>query len=123
ATAVDNQLPPSTTPAHISTNASTGECNITGLELGAPITSDNCGVASLTNDAPASFPIGSTVVHWTATDVHGNTNSCQQTVTVVDTQPPTITCPADVTTNADVGQCYVSAVALGTPIVADDCSP
>src|SRR5439155_1340914 len=29
---------------------------------------------------------------WLATDACGNTNTCSQTVTVVDTAPPTITC-------------------------------
>ncbi len=33
---------------------------------------------------------------WTATDMWGGTASCSQTVTVVDTTPPVISCPADI---------------------------
>ncbi len=34
---------------------------------------------------------------WTATDACSNSASCSQTVTVVDTIPPTINCPSDIT--------------------------
>ncbi|MFC1982790.1 hypothetical protein ACFLV5_03290 [Chloroflexota bacterium] len=33
---------------------------------------------------------------WTVTDTAGNTDNCQQTITVVDTTPPDISCPPDV---------------------------
>ncbi|MEZ5021005.1 MAG: hypothetical protein R2756_12985 [Bacteroidales bacterium] len=40
----------------------------------------------------------------------------------MDTQNPTITCPADViTVPADAGQCYATGVALGSPTTADNC--
>ncbi|MEZ5021013.1 MAG: hypothetical protein R2756_13025 [Bacteroidales bacterium] len=43
-------------------------------------------------------------------------------VTVVDTQNPTITCPADVlNVPADLNQCYATGVALGSPTTADNC--
>jgi gliding motility-associated-like protein len=47
-----------------------------------PATSDNCAVKSLTNDAPAVFPIGTTPVIWVVYDIHGNWNTCTQLVTV-----------------------------------------
>ncbi|MDR7371930.1 gliding motility-associated C-terminal domain-containing protein, partial [Flavobacterium aquidurense] len=37
----------------------------------------------VTNNAPSSFPIGNTIVTWTATDAAGNTQTCTQTVKVV----------------------------------------
>jgi hypothetical protein len=51
--------------------------------LGSPLVSDNCGVASLTNDAPSCFPVGTNLVVWTATDIHGNSANCMQQVVVV----------------------------------------
>jgi len=44
----------------------------------------------ITNDAPALFPTGDTVVTFTATDDQNNASSCSATVTVVDTTPPEI---------------------------------
>jgi hypothetical protein len=76
-TVEDNQAPTITAPANL---------NVT---LGSPITlgnataSDNCGTPTITNNAPTSYPLGVTVVTWTATDAAGNTASAQQTVTVV----------------------------------------
>src|SRR5205085_1722186 len=34
---------------------------------------------------------------WTATDTCGNSSSCKQVITVIDSTPPVITCPPDVT--------------------------
>ncbi len=43
--------------------------------------------------ANAQFPIGSTVVSYTATDNEGNSSTCSFTVTITDNQPPVINCP------------------------------
>jgi hypothetical protein len=61
-----------------------------GLNIGNPVTSDNCGVASVTNNAPSCFPIGMTAVTWTVTDIAGNSSTCVQNVTVIENQPPTV---------------------------------
>ena len=122
-TVVDTQNPTITCPVNV-TNvpANAGQCYATGVALGTPTTADNCGVASVTNNAPVQFPVGTTTVIWTVTDVNGRTATCNQTVTVVDTQNPTITCPANVTNvPANAGQCYATGVALGTPTTADNC--
>jgi hypothetical protein len=93
------------------------------VPLGMATATHPCGVANVTNNAPAQFPIGTNSVVWTATDVSGNSSSCAQTVIVVDNQPPTIACPPNVVVNADAGECYASApnVALGTPVTSDNC--
>src|SRR5207245_1433481 len=101
--------------------ADPGKCSASGVDLGTPTASDSCSSVTLSNDAPASFPKGPTVVTWTATDSNGNTATCQQTVTVNDNQPPVLTCPADVTVGTDAGQQTASNFALGTPSATDNC--
>src|SRR5262249_48775297 len=90
----------------------------TNVNLGTPITADNCAVASVTNNAPASFPVGMNVVTWTVIDTAGNTASCQQTVIVRDQTPPAITCPATLIVAANSG-CSATHVTLGTPVPSD----
>ena len=46
------------------------------------------------DDGPAHYPIGTTIVEFTATDGCGNRASATSTVTVVDTTPPVVTCTA-----------------------------
>ena len=50
------------------------------------------------------------MVIWTATDGAGNTGTCSFTVTVLDTQDPTVSCIANPTRNADAGECFYTVV-------------
>ena len=60
--------------------------------------SDVCDPSpTLSNNAPATFPDGTTHVTFTATDHDGNPGHCTADVHVVDTTAPTITCPAAIT--------------------------
>ena len=60
------------------------------VELIIPDSYDDVGVLSITNDAPEVFPLGETIVTWTATDLSGNTSSISQTVSIIDTTIPVI---------------------------------
>jgi len=73
--------------------ASSLEQNI--LELVTPETSDDVEISSVTNDAPEVFPLGETIVTWTATDDYGNSISNTQSITVLDTISPVIMAPSD----------------------------
>ncbi len=115
----DTQVPTITCPANVAATTNTG-CTATGVALGTPTTADNCGVATVTNNAPAAFPLGITTVTWTVTDNSGNTATCAQTVTVTDNVNPTITCPANVSATTNTG-CTATGVALGTPVTNDNC--
>jgi hypothetical protein len=77
----DTQLPTITAPAPVTVTAALNSCTATAT-LGSETTADNCGVASSTNNAPATFPIGNTTVTWTVTDVNGNVATATQIVTV-----------------------------------------
>ncbi len=102
-------------------NTDPGKCYKTGpVSLGTPTTSDNCGVASVTNNAPAVYNIGVNYVTWTVTDKSGNTRSCIQRVTVNDAQLPTITCPANVIANTGP-VCTATPVTVPAPVFNDNC--
>ncbi|WP_148871266.1 HYR domain-containing protein, partial [Tenacibaculum adriaticum] len=124
-TVVDNINPTiSACPSAVTVNVDAGTCTASGVSLGAaPTGTDNCGVSTITNDAPATFPIGDTTVTWTSTDAAGNTATCTQVVTVVDNINPTISaCPSAVTVNVDAGTCTASGVSLGAaPTGTDNC--
>ncbi|TCK64035.1 fibronectin type III domain protein, partial [Winogradskyella wandonensis] len=62
----DTTAPTITAPANVTVSAN-ASCEATGVILGTPTTADNCGVATVTNDAPATFPLGTTTVTWTVT--------------------------------------------------------
>jgi hypothetical protein len=64
--------------------------------LGLPTATDDCaGTVGFTNNAPASFPVGTTIVTWTASDASGNTATASQSVQVVDTVAPDVSCAPD----------------------------
>ena len=75
-TVTDNEAPVITCPADIIT------CSTSQAILGAATATDNCGDVTLTNNAPSTFGTGTTLVVWTATDIHRNTSACTQTVIV-----------------------------------------
>ncbi|MCB9284988.1 MAG: HYR domain-containing protein, partial [Lewinellaceae bacterium] len=59
---------------------------------------------------------------WTATDDCGNPSSCDQTITVVDTTEPEITCPDDYDVDADdLCQADLSPDAAGYATGTDNC--
>jgi len=95
---------------------STAKANIT---LVAPTA--NCSLASVSNNAPTTFSKGPTTVKWFVVDTDGRKDTCEQVVTVVDNQRPTITCPADITVNVDAGSCVATNVSLGTSSTNDNC--
>src|SRR4029077_9580290 len=109
----DTTVPTITCPVDLTVTANSG-CAATNVTLGAPVTGDNCGVASVTNNGPASYNLGTNFVTWVVTDNSGNTNTCVQRVIVRDTTLPTISCPTNVTVDADSAN-GASNVILGTP--------
>ncbi len=75
----------------------------TPLALGMATANDNIDgalIPVLNNSGP--FAVGATAVTWSATDQAGNAGSAAQIVSVVDTTPPAITLPANLTLLGDV---------------------
>jgi hypothetical protein len=122
----DTEDPVVTCPANITVANDPGLCSAV-VNPGIATAVDNCSgvtVAGVRSDGlalNAPYPVGMTTITWTATDASNNTDSCNQTITVNDTEPPVIT--AAVSENClwppnhdlvDVGM---------TLSVADNCTP
>ena len=90
-------------------------CSIT---IGVASATDNCGVVTPANNAPASFSPGITAVVWQVTDNQGNTVSATQLVTVSDTIAPINTSPVSLSIATDSNSCVATSVSLGTPTVS-----
>ena len=122
-TVVDNIDPTITAPAAVSVNVDAGTCATaaSNVTLGTPTTADNCSVASTTNNAPTSFPLGATTVTWTVTDGSGNTTTATQVVTVIDNIDPVLTCPNDLTVYG-VADSTLTSVSWSAATATDNCS-
>lgn len=118
----DYERPRIRPPASVATNTSPGMSGNPDVILGRATATDNCGVESITNNAPSVFPAGETLVVWTAADHAGNTASCTQTVTVVDAEDPVVVAPANVLVKTEDGPVLAKDVELGTPRVSDNCA-
>ncbi|TYA72012.1 HYR domain-containing protein, partial [Seonamhaeicola marinus] len=112
----DTTNPTITCPSNVTAGTSddgNGNCSTT-VNLGSPVTGDNCTVASVIaqvnsntiDPATFEFGLGNTTVVWIVEDSAGNTASCEQTVTVNDDETPTSPVLPDLT-----GQCSVTATA------------
>ncbi len=118
----DIERPTITAPNDVSVNTDTGVCTASNVELGQPVSDDNCRVANVENDAPSEFSAGVTPVIWTVTDIAGNSSTCTQFVTVVDAEYPVLVCPDDLVVDAAVCLGAITNIDYGQPAVSDNCS-
>jgi hypothetical protein len=126
---VDTTDPMITAPPNVTVNTGPGATScgvvVSNATLGNATASDGCS-ASVTvtrTGVPAgnNFPVGPTIVTYTANDGHGHTKSAFQTVTVIDNTPPTISVPANIVVNAPANSCSAT-VNPGTATANDNCS-
>ncbi|MBQ0786757.1 MAG: HYR domain-containing protein, partial [Oceanihabitans sp.] len=124
----DNELPVIICPLDITQTTDTASCDaiVTILE---PTAIDNC-TGTITyngvrNDAllvTDPYPVGDTIITWTATDAASNNSStCDQTITISDNELPVITCPLDITQTADTASCD-AIVTIIEPTAIDNCT-
>src|SRR5690606_21313929 len=119
-TVTDNEAPSISCPANITVNNDQAQCG--AVVTFSATANDNCGVQSITY-SPASgsfFPVGTTTVTATVTDIYGNTTSCTFSVAVVDNEEPRIACPGNIALNNDSGVCG-ARVAFTPPAIIDNC--
>jgi len=122
----DTQPPTITCPANVTQSNDPNQCGAV-VNYPPPTVSDNCPGVGAPSCAPASgsfFPVGTTTVTCTVADASGNTASCTFTITVNDTQPPTITCPPNQTAVTDQNACPSAGclvVNFPPPVATDNC--
>ncbi len=135
-TVIDNTNPTFTfCPPATSNFADLNSCETQNLNLDPPTATDDCdtdvsitwkktGATTGSGAGPVTgpFKVGVTTVNYTATDDCGNTATCIQEVTIIDNQPPELTCPVNVTQVADYGANYASNVTTGDPGVVENCA-
>lgn len=82
-------------PEDITVNADSGLCSAMVM-YSAPEGVDNCsGTITMLSDGPESgteFPDGITTITYEVQDLAGNTASCYFTITVADSEPPSVQC-------------------------------
>jgi choice-of-anchor A domain-containing protein len=107
-------------PTNVTRPADSGKCS--AVVTFTVTASSTCSAVTVTSTPPSgtAFPVGTTTVTSTATDSSGQSSTCSFTVTVVDTQPPAITCPSNISVNTAPGTC--SAVATYNPTATDNCA-
>lgn len=122
---VDNQDPQiSGCPGNISLGTEAPNCSAVATWT-APTASDNCAIQSFvsTHSSGDTFPLGMTVVTYTATDVHGRTATCNFTVTVSDDDAPTIaTCASNQSASADANCQAMVPDFTGGVSASDNCT-
>jgi hypothetical protein len=119
-TVLDTQRPTVSCPGNISVPAAAGACS-SNVTYSASA-SDNCSASIECSPASGtSFPVGTTTVTCTATDGAGLTDACSFTVTVTDTQVPSVTCPGNISVPAATGAC--SSNVSYTASASDNCGP
>lgn len=121
----DVTKPSITCPANTTIAANSNCSGVVGTY--APITvSDNCTANPAVSQSPAASTVLSghndvETVTLTANDGNGNTQFCAFTVTLKDITKPLISCPANVTLNADVN-CSAPVGTYQAVSVSDNCA-
>ena len=118
---VDTTPPTIVAPADIEVVANTAG-GYSGA-IGMAAASDVCDAAvDISNNAPSVFPLGDTVVVWTATDDAGNTSSASQTVSVEPLAVVIDIKPGNAANNINLRARGVIAVAVLTTDACDAAS-
>lgn len=108
-------------PANITVSNDVGVCGAK-VNWTAATVSDNCAGATILSSHASGqqFPVGTTAVTYKAIDAAGNSRSATFTVTVNDTENPTIMAPAAIQVTNDAGQC-AAVISIGNAVTGDNC--
>jgi hypothetical protein len=116
----DTTPPLITCPPDVNVTSTPGNCTPSAVNLGSPSVTD-CSSVTIANNAPITFPAGTTTVTWTATDTCGNESTCHQNVTVQSAQQAHVTVSIDKTMLWPPNHDLIN-VGLGV-MVNDPCNP
>jgi T5SS/PEP-CTERM-associated repeat protein len=121
-TVANTNLPPVARCQSVTTNASAScQANVPASAVDNGSSDPDGTIVSRTLSPPGPYPKGTNTVTLTVVDNLGASNSCVATIIVLDTTPPSISCPANLVTNAQPGQASV-VVTYPPPTVTDNCA-
>ena len=128
--ATSSIAPTVTTPANItvaatnsSGTAATNPAITSFLNAASAFDTVDGAIATLINDAPGVFPLGTTTVTFSATDSDGNTGTAQATVTVADQTAPLITLLGAASITLNVGDPFTDPGAIASDNVDGALTP
>lgn len=104
-----------TCPANITVGNDPDQCGAV-VNYPAPTSSGSCSTITCSPASGSFYPVGVTTV--TCTEAGGSI--CTHTITVQDTQPPTIHCPASIVVSNEPNQCG-AVVYYGAISASDNC--
>ena len=104
-----------TCPVPIQASAAPNQCSAV-VNYPAPTTTGICGTITASPPSGSAFPVGTTTVNMSSS----TGTSCSFTIQVFDTQPPSLTCPANITQQAAPGATG-AVVNFPPPTVSDNC--
>lgn len=120
----DVELPVINCPANITQGTTPAICGAS-VTFSSPVGTDNCSGAITTQlsglGSGPVYPVGTTVNTFEVVDLSDNTASCSFSVTIEDTESPSIICPSDVIQSNDSSFCNAT-VNFTTPTGTDNCS-
>ena len=99
--ATDTTPPVITVPGNMIAEATSPRGAVVSFTASATDAVDGSVPVTCSSASGSTFPLGATTVTCLATDQAGNSANASFTVTVVDTTPPTINCPANITAYQD----------------------
>ncbi|MBK6698525.1 MAG: HYR domain-containing protein [Saprospiraceae bacterium] len=119
----DTEAPAITCPSNIVQSNDPGLCTAV-VNYTTPVGTDNCPIATTMQTvglaSGATYPLGVTTNTFKVTDGVGLMSTCSFTVTVNDTEFPTISCPSNIVKPNDLGVCG-AIVTFTAPVGADNC--
>jgi len=88
----DSAAPVVTCQTSVDLSTDSGECFAT-FTPSQPSIVDACGISTVSHDGPTFYPLGTTPVTWTVSDLGGNVSTCTTNVHVADVEGPIFDCP------------------------------
>ena len=123
-TLTENVTPVIDCPTDIEVDNDPGLCGAI-VNYTPPIGVDNCDGATTALTAGlvtgSEFPVGTTIITYTVTDLSGNQADCSFNITVNDTENPVFICPENLEIESDTDQCG-AAYSFIIPEVDDNCT-
>ncbi|MAZ72967.1 MAG: hypothetical protein CMC70_07445 [Flavobacteriaceae bacterium] len=124
-----NNPPEITCPANVTISTDPGTCEASYSFIPPTATDPEGGTVTVVQTmgppSPGPFPLGTTIIEFTATNdtAPNETATCQYTVTVEDNEAPTVSCPGDQNESFNANCSFILPDYTGLASATDSCDP